>query len=336
VPTNVSPEYKKAEEAYRRARDAKERLECLREMQRTIPKHKGTEHVQADIKTRIKEITEELAGPRKTGARTGPPTVIKPEGAAQVALIGPPNTGKSALHVALTSSHAAVGEHPFASQWPVPGMLRYEDIGIQLVDLPSIAATHEIPWIGNALQPADATVLVIDLAHPGCVADVVELHEILERRKVFLDSAWPVHDVTRRDDDPFATHLPTVIVANRSDLIDNVPAELEVLRELTGYTYPALTTSAETGHGLEELKSWLFKYLAIVRVYTKIPHQPPDMGRPYTLRKGDTVLDLAQLVHRDFARSLAFARLWGGGTFDGQQVGADHVLVDGDVVELHA
>jgi ribosome-interacting GTPase 1 len=336
MPTNVTPEYKKAEEGYRRARDPKERLEWLREMQRTIPKHKGTEHLQADIKTRIKDLTEELAGPRKTGARTGPPTVIRPEGAAQVALIGPPNTGKSALHAALTGSHSVVGDHPFATQWPTPGMLPHEDIGIQLVDLPSVATTHEIPWIGNALQPADGAALVIDLAHPGCVADVVDLHELLGRRNTFLHGGWPADGVAIHDDDPFTKHLPTVLVANRADLVADIDTELEVFRELTGYRYPTIITSAATGLGLDQIAPWLFRNLDIVRVYTKIPHQPPDMGRPYTLRRGDTVLDLAHLVHRDIAGSLHFARLWGGGTFDGQQVGADHALADGDVVELHA
>jgi len=336
VPTNVSPDYKKAEQAYRRARDPKERLDCLREMQRTIPKHKGTEHLQADIKSRIKDITDELAGPRKTGARTGPPTVIRPEGAAQVALLGPPNTGKSALHAALTRSHSPVGEHEFATQWPMPGMLQYHDIAIQLVDLPSIATTHEIPWIGNALQPADAAALVIDLGHPGCVAEVIELHAILERKKIFLHAAWPADNVRVGDGDPFTTHLPTVLVANKIDLIADIDVELEVYRELTGHHYPDMKTSALGGEGLANFGGWLFRNLAIVRVYTKVPHQPPDMDRPYTLRRGDTVLDLAQMVHRDLAESFHFARLWRDGSIEGQQVGANHLLADGDVVELHA
>jgi len=339
VPTNVSPEYKKAEDAFRRARDPQEKLEYLREMHRTIPKHKGTEHLQADIKTRIKELTDELAGPRKRGARTGPPTVFRPEGAAQVALIGPPNTGKSALHARLTGSHTPVGEHPYASQWPTPGMLPYDDIGIQLVDVPSVATTHEIPWIANTLGPADAACLVIDLGHAGCMAEVVELHDILAARHVYLSAAWPVDDAPDDEidsDDPFARKLPTVIVANRADEIDDIDGELEVFRELTGYGYDTIVTSAETGQGLDELAEWLFRHLGVVRVYTKIPHQPPDMGSPNTLRTGDTVLDLARLVHKDLAAGFHHARLWGGGTFDGQQVGADHVLHDGDIVELHS
>ena len=335
MPTNVTPEYKKAEQAYRRAGDARERLDALREMQRALPKHKGTEHLQADIKTRIKELTEEVAGPRKGGARTGPATVVRPEGAAQVALVGPPSSGKSRLHAALTGSHAAIGEHLFTTQWPMAGMLPYEDIAIQLVDLPAISPAHEVPWIGNALQPADAVALVIDLGHAGCVAEVVELHEILNARRIYLEPEWSSDADDPQGDDPFARHLPAVIVANKSDVITDVAAELDVFRELTGFAYPTLVVSAATGEGLQELAEWLFSHLGIVRVYTKIPHQPPDMGRPYTLRAGETVADLAALVHRDFAESLQFARLWGGGDFDGQQVGADRILADGDVVELH-
>ncbi len=336
MPANVTPEYKKAEAAYRRARDPQERLEALRVMQRTLPKHKGTEHLQADIKTRIKELTEELTGPKRGGARTGPPTVIKPEGGAQVALLGPPNTGKSALHAALTGSHSAVGEHAFTTQWPTPGMMPYEDVGIQLVDLPPIASTHVIPWIANSLQPADAVALVIDLSHPGCVAEVIELHEILAERKVHLHGEWSRGRRNGDDeDDPFATRLPALLVANKTDVIADPAGELEVFRELTGYSYPAMGVSATTGAGLEDLAAWLFANLGIVRVYTKIPHQAPDMGRPYTMRRGDTVLDLARLVHRDLAESFSYARLWGGAEFEGQQVGADRVLCDGDVVELH-
>ena len=102
MPANLSPEYKSAEAALRKAREPHERLDCLREMLRTIPKHKGTDHLQADIKSRIKELSEELEAPKKGPARGGVSHVVRPEGAAQLALIGPPNSGKSSLHVRLT------------------------------------------------------------------------------------------------------------------------------------------------------------------------------------------------------------------------------------------
>ncbi|SRR5712691_10694061 len=134
MPANLTPDYRAAEAAFRKARDPRERLECLREMLRLIPKHKGTDHLQGDIKRRLKELSEELERPQKGGARSGPALVIRPEGAAQVALIGPPNTGKSSLHARLTGSGAHAAPYPFTTQYPEPGMMPYEDIHFQLVD----------------------------------------------------------------------------------------------------------------------------------------------------------------------------------------------------------
>ena len=181
MPTNTSPEYKKAEAEYRRATDPQDRLAALNEMHSTIPKHKGTEHLRADIKTRIKELTESHAGPKKGGTRTGPPTVVRREGAAQVAILGPPNTGKSTLHAAVTGSHSDAAPYPFTTQYPVPGMLPVDDISIQLVDLPPISPEHPVPWIANALGPADAALLVVDLSHTNCVEESMALHAILTR-----------------------------------------------------------------------------------------------------------------------------------------------------------
>mgnify|MGYP001098783039 CR=1 FL=1 len=164
MPANLSPEYKAAADAFRKARDPQERLEHLREMLRVIPKHKGTDHLQADLKRRIKELDEELAGPKKGGARGGPALVIRPEGAAQVALVGAPNSGKSLLHDRRTGSAARSGPYPFTTQHPEPGMLRWEDVHFQLVDLPAIAAEHPLPWLTATLQSADACLLVVDLA----------------------------------------------------------------------------------------------------------------------------------------------------------------------------
>ncbi len=339
MPANLTPEYKNAEAAYKASTDPHDRLTFLNDMLRTIPKHKGTEHLRADIKTRIKELTEDLATAKKTGARGGPPTVIRPEGAAQVVLVGPPNTGKSALHSRLTGSHAETGTYPFATTFPAPGMLQVEDVSIQLVDLPSISPDHPIPWIGNAIQTADAAAFVIDLNCPGCVEQVVQAHEILNDRKIVLTSRWPADGEPDGDDDrmpdPFTTVLPTVLVANKSDLLTEVEDELEILGELTGLSYPALVTSAETGEGLDGIGRWLFDRLGIVRVHTKIPGAPADDGRPFTVRVGQTVGDVALLVHREIAAGLKYARIWGTGSFDGQQVGRDHPVRDRDIIELH-
>ncbi len=339
MPTNVSPEYKKAEEAYRAAREPKDRLACLKEMLRTIPKHKGTDHLQADIKTRIKQLSEELAGPKKGGRRSGPSYVVRQEGAAQLALIGPPNAGKSLLHTRLTGSRSEVGPYPYTTHLPVPGMLPHDDIHFQLVDLPPVSGDFMEPWLTTTLQHADGALLVIDVSDPDCLEQVPTILQRLAEKKVFLTTAWPgltPAEVDNADetDDPCRLDLPTVLVANKSDL-DPDPEEVEVLEELLGLRFPALTVSAETGDGLAELGNFLFRALEIVRVYTKTPGKPADTDKPFTVRSGGTVLDVARLVHKDIAKGLKFARMWGSEVFDGQQVGPDHLVADGDLVELH-
>ncbi len=339
MPANLTPEYKAAEAAFKRAREPRERLEHLRTMLRVLPKHKGTDHLAADIKTRIKELTEELSEPKKGGPkRGGPPTFIHPEGAAQVAMVGPPNTGKSTLHDRLTGSHAQIGPYPFTTQYPQPGMMAVEDASLQLIDLPPLAREHPVPWIGNALQAADGCMLVVDLSEAGCLERVLAARDLLEERKVLLTAGWPGDTSAPRlpVDDPFANHLPTLLIVNKTDRLEKPGEEIAVFEDLTDLHFPTLAVSAETGEGLDRIGPWLFKRLGVVRVYTKVPGKPPDMGRPYTIRKGQTVLDVATLVHRDLAASFKYARLWGHGNFDGQQIGADHVMNDGDVVELHA
>jgi ribosome-interacting GTPase 1 len=356
MPTNVTPEYKKAKAAFQKAGDPGERLICLKEMLRTLPKHKGTEHLQADIKTRIKEITEELAEPKKKGARTGPVHSVPPEGAAQVALIGPPNSGKSSLHARLTGSHAEVGPYPLTTHAPLPGMLPHEDIHFQLVDLPPISTSFMEAWMPNALQRANAVLLVVDLSTPGCVENVAAIRDRLHQKRVTLTDQWsgkldhghvdaPASEEKVRSeeavptnpdewDDPFRVFLPTLLVANKSDL-DTDPDEIEVLEELIEVRYPAISVSAKTGEGLDDIGPFLFRGLDIVRVYTKIPGHAAETDRPYTLFRGDTVADVARMVHRELAQSLKFARVWGSAKFDGQQVGKDHPVSDGDVLELH-
>lgn len=337
MPANLTPDYKAAEAAFRRARDPNERLSHLKEMLRLIPKHKGTEHLQAEIKRRIKELSTDQATARG-GARTGPPTYIAPEGAAQISLIGPPNSGKSTLHRALTGSHTETGPYPFTTQLPQPGMYVFDDIPFQLVDLPPISALHPIPWIVNALQPSDGCLLIVDLGHPECVDQVLDLHEVLDERRIVLTDAWPADGTGAEPDDEgdsLAMTLPTVLIAGKSDSGGDATEELAILEELTGYTYPMLAVSAETGEGLDEIGRWLAARLEIVRVYTKIPGRPPDMTRPFTVRHGRTVADVARLVHREMAEEVKYARVWGPGSFDGQQVGREHVVADGDVLELH-
>jgi ribosome-interacting GTPase 1 len=340
VPANLSPDYKKAEQAYRAAADERERLACLKDMLRTIPKHKGTEHLQADLKSRIKSLSDELSGPKKGGTRVGPVHLVRPEGAAQIALIGPANSGKSSLHVALTSSRAAIGPYPLTTHEPMAGMCPFEDIYLQLVDLPPLSPDFVPGWLATALQPADAAILVIDLTDPDGPEQIEFVLATLDAKRISLVESWEAGDVGEcpsageESFDPFRINLPTLMVGNKADL-GNGDEDLSALKELAGLKYQSLAVSATSGAGMGAIAPFLFEALKIVRVYTKTPGKPAEMKKPFTLRAGATVSDVARLVHKEMADSLRYARAWGTGVFDGQQVGPEHAVTDGDVLELH-
>jgi len=348
MPANLTPVYRKAEEAYRNAREPAEKLEHLKEMLRTIPKHKGTDHLQGDIKRWIKEITEEIGVASKSGKKKGPVHTIRREGAAQIALLGAPNSGKSQLHSQLTGSKADIGPYPFTTKLPQPGMLPFEDLYFQLVDLPPISSDYIEGWIVNSLQPADGVLLVVDLADPDCAGHIQAILRQLTERKIDLHGWWPglkgpkpvpapAFDADGEEiiEDPFRISLPAMLVGNKRDLVADPAGELQVLTELLELDFPSLSVSALTGAGCEAVGPLLFQALQVVRVYTKQPGKPADTDRPFTLRRGQTVLNVAEQVHKDIASALRYAKIWGTEVYAGQQVGPEHVLADKDVIELH-
>src|SRR5574341_148270 len=286
MPANLTPEYKAAQAAFRKARDLRERLDCLREMLRVIPRHKGTDHLQGDIKRRIKELSDELERPRKGAARGGPVLVVRPEGAAQIALIGAPNTGKSSLHARLTGSGAQAAAYPFTTQHPEPGMMPHEDIHFQLVDLPAVSPEHSVPWLASALQTADACLLVVALDDPACLEQVEAVHSVLRERRVELSHRWEVAAGSAGEAEqdagaPFALRLPTLLLANKADRLADPAAELRAVLDVAGLRSPAPAVSASAGFGLGEVGAWLFGHLGIVRVYTRAPGRPHARDRPF-------------------------------------------------------
>ena len=220
-------------------------------------------------------------------------------------------------------------------------MMPYADVHFQLVDLPAISPEHPVPWLASALQMADAGLLIVDLGEPSRIEQVQAVHAVLREQRVTLVERWdsasgPSEAPAGSDPDPFALQLPTLMLANKAERIADIGTEIDAFRELAEPRYPVLTVSAATGLGLGEIAPWLFDHLGMVRVYTKTPGHPPDRDRPFTLRRGQTIADVAKLVHKDLARSFRYARVWGKSGFDGQQVGHEHLVADGDVVELHA
>jgi len=326
MPANLSPEFERADRRFREAHTDAERIAALLEMLSTIPKHKGTEKMQADIKRRLSHLRREQQTPASQSK--GPdPFHIPKSGAGQAALAGPPNTGKSALLAATTHAPARVADYPFTTTVPQPGMWIREGVPIELSDTPAYTPDHLPAGLLGTLRNADIICLVVDAA--DSVPDQVEssMAQLHERGLV-------VRSVPRNVIDPHESNQRSgLVVVNK---IDAARAEdVQAARELYAATIELVPVSAQTGQGLDAWFGRLWDLLAMIRVYAKHPGHPPDLGRPFTLPAGSTVAELAGHIHRSLPDTMKFARLWGHTRFAGQQVHKTEVLRDGDTVEIH-
>ncbi len=328
---NLTPQYHAAEEEYKKAQSAEDRLACLRKMYQLVPKHKASEKLQADLKTKMKELNEEVEKERKSGKKGGGVSYKVPkQGAGQYVLLGPPNAGKSRLISRLTSAKSEVAPYPFTTRAPVVGMMDWQDVRVQLIDLPPLTADFLEPYVTSLTRAADAALLFLDLADddgPFATQTVIdrmaEYKTILAGRKPEAETQAGVETVR------------TILVANKcSDPGAN--DRWSIATEMMGDRFPVCRVDLEGDVGVNELREQVFRFLNVIRVYSKEPGKPADKTAPFTCPIGSTVAEFAGCVHRDLAEKTKTARVWGSGAFDGQTVGRDHIVVDGDVVELHA
>ena len=327
---NLPPQYHDAEARYKKAQTPEDKLTALKEMWVILPKHKASEKVQADLKTKISELTDQIEQAKLGPKKAAPGTYKFPrQGAGQVVLLGPPNAGKSLLLSKLTKATPTVAPYPFTTREPTPGMMDFEDVRVQLIDLPPITSDAYEHFITDITRSADAAMLFLDLADddgPLATQAAIERLKLARRELVAPGSPTP--------DDPTIHALPTLLVANKSD-DEAAELRLELAREALFTALPLHIISAERGDGLSELRKAIYDALGVMRIYTKQPGKPTDMASPFTPPIGSTVSELAGRVHRDLEDAVKSARIWGSGVFDGQTVGRDHVLHDKDVVELH-
>lgn len=332
MPANLTPQYRAAEERFRQAKTTEEKIGALEEMLAVIPKHKGTEHIQGDIKARIAKLRRQLEEQKPSHGRYQAMYNVEKEGGGQVVLVGPPNAGKSRLLSMLTNAQPEIADYAYTTQKPLPGMMPYEDIKIQIVDMPPVTEEFTEPWMAAIVRNADAVLFVLDVSNSSILEELERTLLVLERFRLRLHG-WD--RLTSSEQTGLVVVKPTILVANKMDLPES-QTNLDIVSEFYGERFPVVAVSCVNGQGLEDLKHEVFRMLDVVRVYTKIPGKAPDMDTPYVLRRGSTVLDLATMVHKDFAEKLKFARIWGGGKYDGQMVSRDHVLEDRDILELHA
>ncbi len=312
MPANLPPQYFEAEKNYRAAKSPPEKIAALEEMLAIMPKHKGTDHLRAELRARISKLTQ---ASEKKSATQRASMVIEKEGAAQIAVIGLPNAGKSQLVASITNASPAVAGYPFTTRSATPGMMQFENIQIQLIDTPPLTEQSIEWWLPHMLRRADALLVVVDL-NDAPLAQIEAIMAQLKDRKIEI------------------RQNKALIIGNKLDL-ENTSENYTALKKKYGEQLPTIAISAQEGIGLAELKHEVYRMLDIIRVYTKTPGQKPDFTDPIILDRGSTLEDAAASVHKDFRAKLKYARLWGSGKHDGVMAKRDHVLQDGDVIELH-
>ena len=325
MPTNLPPQYFGAEKAFRLARVPEEKIAALEEMLAIMPKHKGTDHLRAELRARIAKLTQVSA--KKTVTHRAS-TVIPKEGIAQGAIIGLPNAGKSQLIAKVTNASPTVADYPFTTHMAIPGMMEFENVKIQLIDTPPLVPSSIEFWLTNLLRRAEALMIMVDLDSDSLV-QMEAITAALGKMRIELVSGKAEEEQTG-----IVYHKKVLIAANKIDL-SQTKESLVVLEENFRDKLPIVVISAKNGIGLEELKLKLYEMLDVIRVYTKAPGDKPDFSEPIVLSRGATLEDTAVEVHKDFLAKLKYARVWGSGKHAGVMVKRDHIMQDGDIIELH-
>jgi ribosome-interacting GTPase 1 len=329
VPANLPPQYFEVERKLKTARTAPEKIAIYEELLAIVPKHKGTEKLQAQFKSKIAKLRHESER-KPAGAKHGPLVRVEKSGAGQIVVIGPPNGGKSSIIKALSGYEVEIADYPYTTRTASPFMMPFENIQIQLIDTPPIAPDVMEPWLPEIVKTADAALIAADLADPDAAASVDGVLTALKEKRVeFVSAAQPIPPEKL----PFLKHA--LLVGTRLDA-EGSSAALDELKILFADRFGIAAISTATGEGVEALRKAVFGLLLIVRVYSKAPGKKADLTSPFALRIGSTVIDMARAVHKDFALNLAFARIWSrDGRLEGLRVQRDHVLADEDIVELH-
>ena len=323
MPANLPPQYFEAEKKFRLAKEPADKIIVLEEMLAIMPKHKGTDKLRAELRGKIAKLTQAV-GKKAAGHRAS--MVIEREGAAQVAVIGLPNAGKSQLVSSITNASPMVAEYPFTTHQAIPGMMAFENIQIQLIDTPPLVPQAIEFWLPHTLRRADALLVVVDLSDAPLAQMETITAELAEMRiSLGIETA---------QEEKILSQKKALVIGNKLDL-ENTDENYTALRNKYEEHLPTIAISAKDGNGLEELKSKVYQMLDIIRVYTKTPGQKPDFNDPIILDRGSRLEDAAAQVHKDFAAKLKYARIWGSGKHDGIMVKRDHILQDGDVIELH-
>ena len=330
MPANLPPQYYALEKEFNKETDLHEKLRMAQELLTIMPKHKGTDKLQAEMKAKISKLKKQIDdGGKKSGIRHADPhSHIDKEGAGQIILIGPPNSGKSSLLESLTNAKPLIADYPFATREPMTGMMFYETVHLQLIDTPAISDDQTPPYLPNLIRQADIVVLICDISADNFEDCIREAIDYLGQKNIILTS-----NPVAQGDDTRMVYKKTIIAANKY-LEDESGQGLEELRK-KHTDFIIVPVSILDDESLNKFKTEIFRALNIIRVYTKRIGHEVEFVDPIILPVGGTVEDAAVMLHKDFAYKLQFAKVWGKGKFEGQRVKNSYTLSDGDIIEFH-
>jgi len=327
MPTNLPPEAHNAERLYKEATTPSDKVKYLEEFISLIPKHKGTDHLRADLRKKLSKLKASEAKAKKKGGRQESGFHIPKEGDGQIVVTGLPNVGKSALIGSLTNAKPKVFAAPLTTWTPTPGMMEFENVHFQLIDTPPLTKAYVHPELYEMIKKCELVLLMVSLkADPFRQLEVAI--KLLEDHRIA-----PIRLKDKYSSEDRMIFIPFLVLANKCDN-QQQEEDFEIFGELLDDNWPSMPISAKTGYNLETLKRRIFKKLDVIRVFSKPHGKEPEMSHPFVLKTGSTIVDFSAKVHRDFIDKVKTAHVWGTDVFDGQLVGKDHVLADGDIVEL--
>jgi small GTP-binding protein len=298
--TNQSPFYKQAELKFLNAQTNEEKLKWLEEMIRECPKHKSSEKMLANLKTRYIKLKEKIESLKKSSKGSKKPGIKKEE--MQAAIIGLTNSGKSSLISLLTNANPRISEIDFTTRGPIVGMMSYQGIQIQLIEIPAIESEFYDKGIPHT---ADSVIIIIDN-----LSQIQKVQELLGN-----------------------SQGKKIIVFNKIDLLSE-QEKRRISANLQSKKYNFALISTETKEGINELKEKLFLSFDRIRVFTKEPGKEKS-NTPIVLKPGSTVKDIAEKIFKGFSQKIKETKIWGPSSkFPGQKVSLSHELKDLDVVEF--
>jgi len=319
---NLPPQYHEKEKELKEVKTPEEKIAVLEEMLAIMPKHKSSEKLQALIKSKISKYKKMMEKSPSTSKKSIIPQIPK-EGDAQVVICGPTNSGKSTLLTSLTKAKPEIADYPFTTTVPIPGMLQYQDIKIQMIELPSLSSDFTDNWVGDFIRKANLILFLFDLSSDNLIEEIEDALDVLEKFKV-------------KQEGKFQFFYKILWVGNKIDVLyykEIKDVFIELYKDKIPYFFEI---SAKEKINIEKLPEIIFNHLEIIRVYTKIPGKPPDIENPYTVKKGSQLVHLAEIIHKDIVKNFKYARLWRGQTEKPIVIGRDYILEDKDIVEIHS